>query len=134
MFKTPTKKCKGLINDASALAFAGEGTTPALLAFLQGFTYESSYYVWQTLITALGKVQSIFSKDVALAQGLDNLLHGIISPMVAKLGWEPSPNEEYLTTQLRSLLVLTAGRSGDNKSVPTSLTPSHWFTDHSQNH
>ena len=107
-----------MINDASALAFAGEGTTPALLAFLRGFTHETSYYVWQTVITAIGIMQSVFSQNPAFAKGFNKLLLELISPTVERLGWKPSPNEDYLTTQLRSLLILAAGRSGHEKQDP----------------
>jgi hypothetical protein len=33
----------GLLGDASALAVSGEGTTPALLALLEGFKDETNY-------------------------------------------------------------------------------------------
>lgn len=33
----------GLLGDASALAVSGEGTTPALLALLEGFKSEQNY-------------------------------------------------------------------------------------------
>ena len=33
----------GLIGDAAALAVSGEGTTPALLALIEGFSQESNY-------------------------------------------------------------------------------------------
>jgi hypothetical protein len=33
------------------------------------------------------------------------------------LGWESSPDEDFLTSQLRSLLILTAGINGHEECV-----------------
>lgn len=36
----------------------------------------------------------------------------LVSPAVEKLGWEFKPNEDYLTGQLRKLLIAMAGNAG----------------------
>lgn len=36
----------GLVGDAGAVAIAGEGTTAAVLSFIEGFASEQNYLVW----------------------------------------------------------------------------------------
>ncbi|TVY43894.1 Aminopeptidase [Lachnellula occidentalis] len=102
----------GLIGDAGALALSGEAATPGLLAFVEGFQSETNYLVWSQILGSLGTVKSIFSEDTAVSEGLKKFTLKLITPAVEKIGWETSPNDDFLTTQLRSLLLLTAGLNG----------------------
>ena len=108
---TPSEKI-GLITDAAALSYSGEAATPALLAFVEGFGAEKDYLVWSSMLGALGTIKSIFSDNAAIAEGLKNYTLKLIDPAVKKIGWEASPNEDLLTTQLRALLLLTGGLNG----------------------
>jgi len=94
------------------LAFSGEGTTASLLAFVQGFRSESNKLVWQQIIDCLNLVTAVFSEDKALAAGLSAFVLKLVSPAVEKIGWEPSEGEDYLTSQLRGMLLSTAGLYG----------------------
>ncbi|RDL38483.1 Metalloproteases (Zincins), catalytic [Venustampulla echinocandica] len=102
----------GVIGDAGALAFSGQATTAGLLAFVEGLQSESNYLVWSQVLSSLGTVKSVFAENEEISEGLKKFALTLITPAVEKIGWEPSPNEDYLTGQLRTLLILTAGLNG----------------------
>ena len=121
----------GLVGDAGALAVSGEASTTSLLALVKGFSSETNYLVWSQVLGSLGTVKSVFSDDTAITDGLKKFTLELISSAVAKIGqlqpykraewwltyrlptgWESSPSDDFLTSQLRSLLILSAGING----------------------
>lgn len=116
----------GLIGDAGALALSGDATTPALLGFLEGFSSEESQLVWAQITNSLGTVNSIFSEDEVIAEALKAFTLKLINDAVTKVGWEYHADEDYLTGQLRALLIDTAGMNGNkrycNQNLATSFT------------
>jgi UDP-N-acetylmuramyl pentapeptide phosphotransferase/UDP-N-acetylglucosamine-1-phosphate transferase len=104
-----------LIGDAGALALSGEVATLALLAFVENLQLETDYLVWSQILSSLGTVKSVFSDNAAASEGLKKFTLKLISPAVEKIGWESSAEDEFLTSQLRSLLILTAGVNGHEK-------------------
>lgn len=102
----------GLIGDAGALAVSGEASTPGLLILSEGFTAETDYLVWSQILGSLGTVKSVFSDDAVILEGLKRFILKLVSPAVQRIGWEPLANEDFLTSQLRSLLISTAGHNG----------------------
>ncbi len=105
----------GLIGDAGALALSGEATTAALLGFLEGFTSEENYLVWSQITSTLGTIKSVFSEDTEISDALKRFTLKLIDTPVRKLGWTFHPNEDYLTGQLRALLISTAGQNGNEE-------------------
>ena len=71
--------------------------------------------VWNQIISSLEKVRSIFADNAALATGLRVFAAHLVTPATEKIGWEFAPNEDYLTGQLRALLISTAGSTGHEK-------------------
>lgn len=110
----------GLVGDAAALAVAGEGTTPAVLSFLEGFVTETNYLVWSEVLSSLGKIRSIFSSDEQASQGLRNYTLKLVTAATDKIGWEFGPSDDYLTGQLRALLLTTAGLVGHEGVIEES--------------
>ena len=102
----------GLILDAASLAMSGEGTTPALLGLLQEFQGEDNYLVWSAITSALGTTRGVFSSNDKLATALRTFTLKLVSPAADKIGWEFSSHEDYLTAQLRPLLIEAAGFAG----------------------
>lgn len=64
------------------------------------------------LVTSLSNIRSVFSSNEEIATGLKNFARKLVAPAVEKLGWEFKKDEDYLTSQLRQLLVSTAGHAG----------------------
>lgn len=102
----------GLVADAGALAVSGDSKTPGLLAFVEGFSTETNYLVWQQILTSLGTVKSVFAEDETVSNGLKAFTLKLVSPAVQKIGWEFAADEDFLTGQLRALLLSTAGANG----------------------
>ncbi|KAL4894644.1 peptidase family M1-domain-containing protein [Aspergillus ambiguus] len=107
----------GLIGDAAALAVSGEGTSAALLALLEGFKGETNYLVWSQVSSSLGNLRSVFSQNEAVTAGLKKFTSSLSSPAAEKIGWEFKEGEDYLTVQLRKLLISMAGIGGDEKII-----------------
>lgn len=107
----------GLVGDAAALAVAGDGTTPAVLSFLEGFVTEKNYLVWSETLSSLGKIRSIFSTDEQVAAGLRNYTLKLVSAATDEIGWQFALSDDYLTGQLRALLLSTAGQVGHESVV-----------------
>jgi aminopeptidase N len=102
----------GLIGDAGALALSGEASTPGLLAFLEGFQPETNFLVWSRILGSLGTVKSVFSEDEVISNALKRFTLKLITPAVDNIGWESSQEEDFLTSQLRPALLLSAGING----------------------
>ncbi|MCJ1268639.1 hypothetical protein MMC22_008527 [Lobaria immixta] len=99
----------GLVGDVAELAIAGYATTASLLAFLENFRDEKHHAVWLRIISSLAKVRSIFATNDVLSAGLKLFTLKLVEPATEKIGWDFSPNDDYLTGQLRALLIRTAG-------------------------
>jgi aminopeptidase N len=102
----------GLIGDAGALAVSGQGKSAAVLSFLEGFVVEQNYLVWSEVTSSLGRIRRIFASDKQVSEGLRNYALKLVSPATEKIGWTFAASEDYLTGQLRALLLVTAGLAG----------------------
>ncbi|EPE34977.1 Metalloproteases (zincins), catalytic [Glarea lozoyensis ATCC 20868] len=107
----------GLVGDAGALALSGQATTSGLLAFAEGLQSETDYLVWSQILDSLGTVKSIFSDNQEIHAGLQKFTLKLITPAVERIGIEQKPDDDFLTTRLRSLLVISAGLNGHEKII-----------------
>ena len=73
--------------------------------------------VWSQVVSSLANVRSVFADNDLLAGGLKKFVLELITPATEKIGWEFGPNEDFLTGQLRSLLISTAGGAGHQAYV-----------------
>lgn len=107
----------GLVGDAAAMAQAGLGHTSAVLSFMEGFSDESNYLVWSEVLSSLAKIRQVFSSDEEITEGLRNFTLNLVRAATDKVGWHFGPHEDYLTGQLRALLISTAGLMGHEAVV-----------------
>ncbi|KAH0239587.1 hypothetical protein KCU84_g25390, partial [Aureobasidium melanogenum] len=107
----------GLIGDAAALAISGDATTAGVLSFLEGFTKETNYLVWSEVLSSLGNIRSVFADDEQVSEGLRQYTLRLVSEATAKIGWDFAPHDDYLTGQLRALLLASAGMAGHEATV-----------------
>jgi aminopeptidase N len=101
-----------IIGSTADLAFAGNGTTAALLTFLQGFSKETHTLVWSQVLDSIGSVKSVFGEDEQLRQGLNKFVVKLIGDKVKEIGWEFTEGEDYLVGILRKTLIGSAIASG----------------------
>lgn len=59
----------------------------------------------------------MFSGDKVVAAALKKFTLKLVSPTAEKLGWEFKPDEDYLTGQLRKLVLSSAGNAGHERQV-----------------
>ena len=107
----------GLMGDATALAVAGNGTTASLLTFLEGFRDEKSQLVWSQVSSSLSNVRSVFATNKEVSAGLKNYALKLVSPAAESIGWEFPDGEDYLTGQLRKLLLAMAAGAGHEATI-----------------
>ena len=88
-----------------------------MLSFIEGFASEQNYLVWSEVISTLGKIRSTFSSDKEVAEGLRQFTLKLASAATDRIGWEFAPGDDYLTGQLRALLLQTAGLAGHESTV-----------------
>ncbi|KAF2767501.1 hypothetical protein EJ03DRAFT_276034 [Teratosphaeria nubilosa] len=107
----------GLVGDAAAMAKAGLGHTSAVLSFVEGFSTETNYLVWSEVLSTLGSIRQVFSSDEEVSAGLRTFTLKLVTAAADKIGWDFAPGEDYLTGQLRALLIATAGLMGHEKII-----------------
>lgn len=57
----------------------------------------------------------MFSQNEDVAAGLKKFALELATPAVEKIGWDFKPEEDYLTVQLRKLLISMAGFAGNER-------------------
>lgn len=101
-----------IIGSTADLAFSGNGTTAALLTFLEGFGKEQQPLVWTQVLDSMSSVKSVFNEDAELRKGLDRFALKLIGEKVKEMGWNFAQDEGYLTGLLRKQLIGVAAASG----------------------
>ncbi|RMZ87884.1 hypothetical protein DV736_g4889, partial [Chaetothyriales sp. CBS 134916] len=107
----------GLLGDATALAVSGDGSTPALLSLIEGFKDEKNFLVWSQISSSLSKVRAVFYTNKEITAGLKNFSLKLVSPAAEAIGWNFPKDEEWLTGQLRKLLLAMAATAGHNDII-----------------
>ncbi|KAK8212744.1 peptidase family M1-domain-containing protein [Phyllosticta capitalensis] len=106
----------GLVGDTCALAQSGDASTTSFLSLVANFRNEGEYM--QSIIQGLGDIRSIFSEgDQELADGLRVFHRSVVTPAAEFVGWEFAENEDFLTGQLRALLISSAGLAGHEEII-----------------
>lgn len=109
-----------ITGSAAEIAFAGYGTTPALLSFVQGFKNETHVRVLNQALDSIGRIKSIFGDDKQILAGLQKFTLQLIENGLKQVGWEPVAGEDYNKTLLRKRLLLTAIVNGHEEYVIAS--------------
>ena len=68
--------------------------------------------VWCQVVASLNSIRSIFSENETVAEGLKAFARRLYSRAVEKIGWHYPKDENFITGQLRSLLIAAAGSAG----------------------
>jgi len=105
----------GLVSDAFALAQAGDLRAEAFLELTARFRDEADRNVWAVLLGALAYVNRALDDEAR--PGLEAFVRDRVRPAAARLGWEPRPNEDELTRQLRGDLLRGLGVLGNDRET-----------------
>jgi ERAP1-like C-terminal domain len=68
--------------------------------------------VWSQISSSLAKCRAVFASNQRVSNGLKKFVLDLVSPAAEKIGWEFKDDEDYLTIQLRKLLLGMAGGAG----------------------
>lgn len=68
--------------------------------------------VWSQITASLAKIRSIFAENEEISTGLKKFTLKLVAAVTEKVGWNFGSDEDFLTGQLRALLVSTAGNVG----------------------
>ncbi|OMH84586.1 Aminopeptidase 1 [Zancudomyces culisetae] len=108
----------GLVADAGALAYSGHSKTSHFLTLLLSFKDEDNLVVWQEIAIRLEALMSAWNEEPdSTIDKLKNLQRSLFAGLVARVGWEPTPGEDSLTSRLRSLAIRAAGMAGDQAII-----------------
>jgi aminopeptidase 2 len=111
----------GMIADAGALASSGYGKTSGMLSLLKSFDSESSYVVWNEILSRLNAVRSAWIfEDEETKAALKTFQLVLCADKAHELGWTFSDNEDHVMSQFKSLLFGSAGLAGDEKIIKAS--------------
>ena len=69
----------------------------------------TTFRVWSQVLSCLNGVRSIFSSNEQISSGLKKFIRQLVGLAVEAIGWDFKPGEDFLTGQLRALLITTAG-------------------------
>ena len=72
--------------------------------------------VCSQISSSLANIRSVFATDESIAAGLKSFTLKLSSRAAESIGWEPRPDEDYLTGQLRRLLIRMAGNASHGRS------------------
>lgn len=70
------------------------------------------YSVWSQISSSLAKCRAVFASNQKVSDGFKKFALNLVSPAAEKIGWEFKDEEDYLTVQLRKLVLGMAGGAG----------------------
>ena len=68
--------------------------------------------VWSQLLGSIGNMRSVFSSNDTIAARLKKYELQLTGPAVEKTGWNVAHSDGLLQSQLRAMLITTAGADG----------------------
>jgi puromycin-sensitive aminopeptidase len=119
----------GLVSDTWAATVAGLTPLSEFVAMARLFRGETDLNVWRSLLGAFGYLDMIATE--AQRAILAKAVREIAGPAAARLGWNPRPDEDELTRQLRGSLMSALGTLGDDPDAQSRA--SELFAEWSRN-
>jgi puromycin-sensitive aminopeptidase len=93
----------GLVDDTWASVLAGTTSTDDFLTLADGFTGETDVSVWRRLIAGLDQIDRLLEGDARTR--LQARVRVLVSPALARLGWEERPDDTDRDRELRGALI-----------------------------
>ena len=108
---TPGER-QSVVDDAWAAVVAGRAPAGSFLDMLPGFADETAPAVWQTIMTGLTWSDRFL--DGEPRERFRDMVRELVGPALARLGWDPRPEDTELDRELRGDLIRTLGILGDD--------------------
>lgn len=107
----------GLVADAGALSVSGFSKTSNLLSLVSGWKSESSFFVWDEIITRISALKAAWIfEDEEVKTALKHLTGDLVTAKCHEAGWSFKADEPFLEQRLKALLYAAAVGSGDEKT------------------
>ncbi|KAJ3499160.1 hypothetical protein NLG97_g560 [Lecanicillium saksenae] len=111
----------GMVADAAALTAAGYTKTSSFLSLAQSFKHETSFFVWTELLAGVGDISSAWMfQDEAVTNGIRAFKRDLVTPIARKLGFNITEADGHVDQQLKDMIMLVAGMSGDEEAIKTA--------------
>uniref|UniRef100_A0A914XU65 Aminopeptidase n=1 Tax=Panagrolaimus superbus TaxID=310955 RepID=A0A914XU65_9BILA len=122
----------GIANDLFALVKSGKATADQFLSLVAASSNENEYVVWGALDGGVGSLLNVFSRheDASIKKKLEEFVIKVYSPVLKRVGWEPSANESMKTSMLRALVISRLTRVGHQATIDVAREK---FRDHIDN-
>ncbi len=104
-----------VVNDTWAAALAGLMALPAYLALARGFRDEPDRNMWTVILGSLHYLCRLLAP--AQRPRLQALARSLLSPLMMRLGWAPTPREHELVSQLRGDLIGALGTLAEDPAL-----------------
>ena len=104
-----------LVNDTWAAALAGLVALPVYLALVRAFRDEPDRNMWTVILGSLHYLHRLLAP--AQRPRLQALARGLLSPLMMRLGWAPTPQEHELVSQLRGDLIGALGTLAEDPAL-----------------
>lgn len=108
-----------LVNDTWAAVLAGHVPLDQYLKMAALFAEETDKNVWTVLAGSLSYLDKLV--DTTVRTQFENYVRRLVQPALQKLGWEPKPGEDELTSQLRGMIIGTLGTVGNDSTVHSKV-------------
>jgi aminopeptidase N len=110
----------GLIADANATAAAGLTSTSSFLDLVSVMSKEQNIWVWSLIISSLSRTLTVWSSSDRVYSSLKKFAQELVTPSLQRLGWEFDPQEDYLTSRLRSAILSFAATVDVSSAIEKS--------------
>ncbi|GMM37587.1 metallo-aminopeptidase [Saccharomycopsis crataegensis] len=114
LLSTQDRTC--LVEDAYSLAVSGYSSTTDFLNLVSGWTEESEFIVWSSILGSIGELRGVmkfFGDEGKSVAGLKALTRHLISAKINSLGWEFGASEAVLDQRLKAALFGAASSAED---------------------
>ncbi|CAL1703777.1 unnamed protein product [Somion occarium] len=110
----------GLINDAPALAKAGLTEVSSALTLIDNFRNETEYLVWSSIADSIEVIVNTWWEHQHIVDLLNSFRNKLFVPIIKRLGYEYSEDEDIDTKELRTKAIVQAANA-EEKSVVEEL-------------
>jgi aminopeptidase N len=105
-----------VVSDTWAMVISNRSPVSAYLTLLEGLAGETSYSVWHNILQALITIDRLEQGQTGRA-AYQAYVCSLLNPLLERLGWYPSNDEELATKLFRSELIEVLGLFGDRSVI-----------------
>jgi aminopeptidase N len=105
-----------LVADAWALVQAGRADAQSYLDLTRELAEETEYAIWQNVADALWQIDNL-QRGSAGREAFRAYSRKLLHPVLERLGWDPRPDDDSQTLQLRTTIIRSLGGFGDQAVI-----------------